>query len=381
MSKKSLMTVPKTDPGSEAGIGFDFQWHVVSRLCIAMLLDQNMVRIVNECGEDATIVRKGQGIELVQIKKRDSGAWNTEALVKPAKKQKMGVLGKLFTPLQEGKDVHRLCIKGCGRVSGGDIECSLPNLIALLKTPANERDEEWEALLVPYVSYLRVELAPQGISPDTIAVALRILDIDFSLPHPDSIESRNKESLATIVKQIWEVDLTNAQAQHVYTQIYLRVKEAAANPNRSWMDKSISREQICELVKEEIQYPYATADQRHSLTLQDKLSSAELGDKHKYALEARTIAIGLRFELDMTADIWENFKTEVHIAWQNYREENPAIKGLLLWQALRSELSRLGMTWASRYHDERLGPGFAEGIFFDMAGICSADFRRGQNNG
>lgn len=202
------------------------------------------------------------------------------------------------------------------------------------------------------------------------------MDIDFDLPHPDSIESENERVLGDVVKQIWEVDLSLTNACEIYTKLYARIKRAMLKPNKSWAEKSIKREEVFELVTTALPYPYTTANPQHTLTLQSKLSAVGLSSQHQYALEARTEAIGLRFEWEIDSYVWEDLKTEIHLAWQSYRAENTQIMGMPLWQALRSELSKLGESWSNRYTDQRFGPRFAEGVFFDMAGICSADFKR-----
>jgi hypothetical protein len=182
--------------------------------------------------------------------------------------------------------------------------------------------------------------------------------------------------LTDTVNQIWEVDLASTQAENVFQQIYHRVKKASSAPNMPWSEKAIGRDEIKKIVEDGIGYPYPTRDQKHSLSLSEKLTGVDLGDKHRYALESRTKAIGLRFELNITSHDWESLKIDVHVRWMDYRERNPSLVGLPVWIALRNELSQLGTIWAEKYKEERMGSQFAEGVFFDMAGICTADFKR-----
>ncbi len=157
MSIEFLSSVPDTDPGSEGGIGFDYQWQVTSRLCIEMLSNPESIRIVCEYGEDITLHKNDSLIEKIQVKKRETGSWTFPELIKPAKKQKMGILAKLFEPLQDGKNVDKLRILGCGKVgTSRSSDCSLSELIALLNIPQEERNAKWDKALLPFTSYLVV---------------------------------------------------------------------------------------------------------------------------------------------------------------------------------------------------------------------------------
>lgn len=377
MSIEFLSSVPETDPGSEGGIGFDYQWQMASFLCIEMLLNPETLRVVCEYGEDVTLHKKDSAIEKIQVKKRDSGSWTFLELIKPAKKQKRGIFSKLFEPLQEGKKITKLSILGCGKTgTTRNAENSLPELIALLNIPLVERDESWEKAILPYIEYLSASLSPQDISRSTVESAIKILTINFSLPNPESIEIKNKECLAKAVKQIWEIDITHDQVDKIYSAIYYLAKKANTSARKSWLEKSITRQEITQLILKNLEYPYPTANQAHSLTLQDKLSRASIGDKHRYALIARTDAIGLKYEKGFMADTWEKFGVEIHLKWQDYRKLNPSTSGIALWSALLEMFEIIGSNWAKEHKDPRLGSRFVEGVFFDMAGICTVDFKR-----
>lgn len=380
MSIEFLSSVPETDPGSEGGIGFDYQWQITSRLCIEMLLNVESIRVVCEYGEDITLHKKDSIIEKIQVKKRETGSWTFPELIKPAKKQKMGILAKLFEPLQDGKNVDRLRILGCGKVGTvRNSDCSLPELIALLNIPQEERNEEWDRALAPFTSYLSENLDSQSISQKTVEKAIKLLTINYSLPNPESIEAKNKEFLAKAIKDIWQIDASHDQVDKIYSAIYSVAKRASTSARKSWLEKSISRQDVVRLVLQNLEYPYPTANQSHSLTLQDKLSGANIGDKHKYALTARTEAIGLKYEKEFASYTWEKFGVDIHLKWQDYQKENPAKSGLALWNELLGMLEATGNDWIKEHKDPRLGTRFAEGVFFDMAGICTVDFKRGSN--
>lgn len=380
MSIEFLSSVPETDPGSEGGIGFDYQWQITSRLCIEMLLKVESIRVVCEYGEDITLHKKDSIIEKIQVKKRETGSWTFPELIKPAKKQKMGILAKLFEPLQDGKNVGSIKILGCGKVgTSKNSDCSLAEFVALLNIPKEERNADWDKALLPFTSYLSENLIPQGVTKETIKRAIELLSINFSLPNPESVEVKNKELLAKVIKKVWQVDASHDQVDKIYSAIFTASKKANTSARKSWLEKSISRQDIIQLVLQNLEYPYPTANQHHSLTLQDKLSGADIGDKHQYALSARTEAIGLKFEKGFDSNTWEKLGVDIHLRWQGYQKENSSKSGALLWNDLLKLLEVTGLDWSKEHGDPRLGVRFAEGVFFDMAGICTVDFKRGSN--
>lgn len=380
MSIEFLSSVPETDPGSEGGIGFDYQWQITSRLCIEMLLNVESIRVVCEYGEDITLHKKDSVLEKIQVKKRESGSWTFPELIKPAKKQKKGILAKLFEPLQDGKNVGSIKILGCGKVgTGKNSDCSLAEFVALLNIPKEERNADWNKALLTFISYLSENLISQGVKQETVEQAINLLSINFSLPNPESIEAKNKELLAKVIKKVLQVDASHDQIDKIYSAIFSAAKRANTSARKSWLEKSITRQDVILLVLQNLEYPYPTADQTHSLTLQDKLSGANIGDKHKYALTARTEAIGLRYEKEFASNVWEKFGVDIHLKWQDYQKENPSKSGLALWNDLLGILEATGNDWSKEHKDPRLGARFAEGVFFDMAGICTVDFKRGSN--
>jgi hypothetical protein len=90
----SIVTpVPRTDPGSEGSLGYDYQAHVIARILIEMLLDRRILRVVCEYHEDVEVVRSGPSVEYVQVKKRDSGGWTLDGLT-----PSLGPLGMQVSP-------------------------------------------------------------------------------------------------------------------------------------------------------------------------------------------------------------------------------------------------------------------------------------------
>jgi hypothetical protein len=374
MPARLLSTPQMSDPGSEAPAGFEYQWHIAARMCIQMLADKEVEYVVCEFHEDVVQIRRGLHLELVQVKKRESGNWTLPSLVRPERGQQQGILGKLFGQLQKGKDVRRLVLLGYGRVSG-DGECSLPELIALLNLPNEGHDRGWENNIRRYVHFLSDELVSQGIDPDTISKGIELLEVDFSSPHPDAIEIQNQNLLDETLRQMWKVELSMPEVSTVYQDIHRRVQKVSCKPKQPWQLKAISRQEIIDLVSSRVKEYAPAASRRESLTTQDKMTSAGMGQKVIYALQKRLDAMQLRFELDIEAPQWEDFRTEIDVKWREFRAGNPKVQGPSLWQSLRSILSDLGQVWAEQ--DSRLGSDFAEGIFFDMTGTCEAEWRAG----
>lgn len=372
MSARVLSTPQLRDPGSEAAAGYDYQWHVAARVCIQMLANKEIDYIVCEFHEDVVQIRQGLHLELVQVKKKESGNWTLHNLIKPERRQTQGILGKLFEQLQRGKDVRRLMLMGYGRVSGNG-ECSLPELVALLNLPDEGRDESWETCIQRYVDFLSSKLVSQEIDPATVAKGVGILKIDFSLPHPDGIESQNRDLLDETLRKMWKIELSMPEVATVYQDLYSRVQQVSIKPKQPWQVKAIPRQEALDLVFTRVRKYAPSLSRRELLATQDKLTSAGMAQKIIYALQKRLDAMQLRFELGIGAIQWEDFRTEIDAKWREFRGTNPRVQGPKLWQSLRNILSDLGHVWAEQ--DKRMGPDFAEGVFFDMTGTCEAEWR------
>jgi hypothetical protein len=373
MAKRLISTPPEADTGSEAGVGFDFQWHLAAGKCIEMLSDEVTEYVVCEFHEDIIqIKREGVGLDLIQVKKKESGTWSMNDLLKPEKKQKKGILAKLFEHLEAGKDIRSISLVGHGRCSG-DEDCSLPNLIALLGTPEAARDGDWRAHMEKFTNFLAEELEAQGISAATVAKGLELLRIDFSFPHPDAMASKGEGELDALLRQVFNVDLSLPEVKEVYNDLYNRVKAISLKPKQPWEVKSISREAASAIIYKRLkQYkPLATRDQYK--TLQEKLSSAKLKERVDYAIEKRLDAIILKYELNIKPAQWEDYKADINVEWQAFLTANPTVKGPHLWKGVREVFSKLGGEWEAR--DSRLGAEFVEGVFFDMTAICEATWK------
>lgn len=337
-----------------------------------MLADKTVEYIVCEFHEDVVQIRRGLQLDLVEVKKRESGTWALSDLIRPKSGQKQGILGKLFAELQKGKDIGRLLLLGCGRMSG-DSGCSLPDLVGLLSIPEEGRDGYWQNEVQRHVDFLCAELGPQGVVPETVSKGISILSIDFSLPHPDGIEMQNMDLLDRTLRGMWRIELTTLELAAVYRNLFDRVRQVSIRPKQPWYMKAISRQEVLSAVSSLVK-DYTPALSRHELmTTQDKLTSAGLAQKAIYALQKRLDAMQLRFELDIGASQWEDMRTQIDLEWREFRRNNPDIRGPALWQSLRQMLSKLGMVWGEQ--DRRMGPDFAEGVFFDMTGTCEAEWR------
>lgn len=373
MAKRLISTPPQNDAGSEAGVGFDFQWHLAAGKCVEMLMDRTTEYVVCEFHEDIIQIKKeGMGLDLIQVKKKEGGTWTMNDLLKPDKKQTKGILAKIFEHVEAGKDIRGLSLVGHGRCSG-DEEFSLPDLIALLNTPVGARDDGWKVKTEEFTEYLSNELKAQGINASTVTKGLEILKIDFSYPHPDAMASKGEEKLDDVLRQVYQVDLSLPEVKEIYNDLYNRAKTISLQPKQPWEVKSISREAASAIIYKRLkQYkPLATRDQYK--TLQEKLSSAKLEERVDYAIERRLDAIFLKYELNIKSKQWEDFKADINVEWQDFRAANPAIKGAPLWKGIRGVFSKLGHIWETQ--DPRLGADFVEGVFFDMTAICEATWK------
>jgi hypothetical protein len=373
VSRSLLATSPLTDPGSEGALGYDYQCHIGARKCIEMLSDKDVEYVVCEFREDILQVRRDLKLELCQVKKRESGAWSLHDLIAPDKKQRDGILGKLFYPIQQGMDVHRLNLIGCGRVSASsDRGCSLPGLIDLLRAPTELQDAAWAEDLGRYENYLGEALGSQGVGTNTVAKSLRILRIDFALPFPEAIHLKNLELLDEVIQTIWQVNLELAEVRDIYQLLYGLVRTASVKTRQPWIEKAISRGNLTTVVTGKMKEYTPVPGHAHLLTLQEKLALAHMGAKVPYAVEKRLNAMQLKYELEIRAASWESYRTTIDKRWRQFRQQNPTLQGPDLWEALRDLLSELGDKWSQE--DPRMDRDFTEGVFFDMTGICEASW-------
>ena len=381
MTSRIISTPQNTDPGTDGGIGYDFQKDLAVLLCIQMLLDKNAKYVVCEFHEDLVRIQKGWQLELIQVKKNQSKNWTLHSLIVPTKKQKKGILGKLFEPLQHGKDISRIAFCSYGRPgkSQKDGDCNLEEMIALLSTPAEIRDHDWQLLLQKYIDYLTVSMEKQEISRATIQKGFEILEIDLSLPHPDAMISECNSRLAYILKEIWAIELSQRELEKINQDIFMRVRKASSKAKLSWINKSIKREEITSIIENCLIELSPSENRKTALTTQEKLISVGLGNKTNYAFEKRLQAMFLKYELGLSSKNWGDYRADINVKCDELRQSSPNIKGANLWKALRQIFSDLGEKLASQ-EDVRLNHDFIEGVFFDMTGICEAQWMRQKSN-
>lgn len=378
MAKRIMDTPQLTDPGTEGLMGYDYQRDLAVMLCIKMIENHKIENVVCEFHEDIVQIKDCNKLELIQVKKTQSKNWTLHNFIVPEKKQKLGILGKLFTPIQNGKDIVKIAFWGHGKIgtSKVDGELSLGRLMALLNTPEDGRDEDWQIQLNEFTDYLSEKLAAQGISAETVRAGLLLLDINLAFPHPSAIENENYHLLLNTLKKIWSVELTLEEAKIVGNEIYSRVRKISHQPLQPWIIKSISRAELIDIVLKRAEEFSPSANREATLTTQEKLTRVELETKTKYAFQKRLNAMVLRYEASIDSAEWQNYRTEMDIKCRKFREENPIIIGPELWKGLLDVFGDLGNKWSKQRNDTRFGYDFAEGIFFDMTGVCEVKWMR-----
>ncbi|MEK6750698.1 MAG: dsDNA nuclease domain-containing protein [Chloroflexota bacterium] len=383
MAQRILDTPQISDPGTEGLIGYDYQRDLTVMLCIRMIENHQIENVVCEFHEDIVQIKDHNKLEFVQVKKTQSKTWTLHNFIAPEKRQKLGVLGKLFTPVQNGKDVVKIAFWGHGKLglSKDDGELSLGKLVALLNTPENSKDEDWQLQLNRFTEYLTEQLSTQGINAETVKTGLLLLDIDLSYPHPSAIENENYHLLLNTLKKTWSIELTLEEAKIVCNEIYSRVRQISHQPLQPWTIKSISRLELIDIVLKRAEEFSPSANRETTLTTQEKLTRVELETKTKYAFQKRLNTMALRYETSIESAEWQSYRTELDIVCRKFRVEHPSLTGPELWQGLVAIFFDLGNKWGEKKNDMRFGYDFAEGIFFDMTGICEVKWMRNKSNG
>ena len=378
MARRLISTPQSNDPGSEGALGYDYQKELATYLCVKMIADKQVGYVVCEFHEDILQVYNGLQIHLIQVKKNQSKSWTLANITTPAKGEKQSILAKLFSPVQNGKDIARLSFWGHATMSKaqGETQFFLADLVALLKTPENGRDTDWQDSINRYITHLSPDLSKQDIAPETVSKALHMLDIDFSYPHPSAIELECCKKLDEVIRQVWNVDLNSSEIRDIYQNLYSRVKTISAQPKQPWSVKSINREEAVKTAMERVKHYAPAANRVATMNTQDKLTSVGMGGKTLYAFQQRIDAMVLRYEAGMTASDWENYRTEIDCKCQEIRKTFPNCTGAELWQKLRDSFIELGKQWSTGKNDTRINDLFAEGVFFDMTGRCEAQWMR-----
>lgn len=378
MAKRILDTPQVTDPGTEGIVGYDYQRDLAVMLCIKMIGDQQTEYVVCEFHDDIVQIYCGGKLELIQVKKAQSKNWTLHNLIAPQKGQNLGILAKLFRTLQVGKDVYGISFWGYGKpgMSKEDGNYSLAELIALLKVPEKRRDDDWANQINKYVDYLAKKLATQGIEDETVKQGVALLDINLGFPHPDAIEGESCQLLAVLLNKLWQVELTTEEITVIYNDIHTRVRKISHKPLQSWEEKSISRLELIEIVLKRVEEFSPSANRKTALTTQEKLTRVNLETITNYAFQKRLNAMILRYETSIEPAEWQYYRTEIDIKCREFRKNSPKLIGPELWQGLIQIFSTLGEKWAKQKNDSRFGYDFVEGIFFDMTGVCEANWMR-----
>jgi transposase len=362
-TKDIMNVVPNEEQGGEAIYGFDYQTHCATRLCLEMLAGHDVTEIICEHHEDVIQMKNGQPPNFYSVKKRESANTWTIALLKDA-------IRKLFQKLQY-KNVGQLVIYGSGRPSQ-DGECSLAGLIALLDRPDIERDAIWDQDLKQYEDYFMREFDVE-FDVSIVRNGLRVLKINLAMPHPEAIEAQNVRLAANVISIVWGVEVTIPIADQAYNTLYKRVWDASHKPKMSRTMKAISREEAVKTIKSILHDGKPLASKPEEiLDIQTKLQKGRLEDNIIYALQMRMDAQQVKFEMELKATEWQDFKTDIAVEWEKFNAANSGLDGANLWRQLRQLLHSIGNTWVNEKQNTLVGAAFAEGVFFEMMAVCEA---------
>lgn len=357
-------TFPADDQGSEAIYGFDYQAHCIARCCLEMALSNDVTETICEYHEDVVQHFRNRPARFCQVKKRESAEALTINSFKDA-------IGKLFRLLKY-KDVGDLVIYGHGRPSANGA-CSLGGLITLLSRPADVRDHVWNTELEPYEQCI-CEMIGSSVDIDTVKRGLRVLNIDLTMPHPQGIEVQNADLLESVVNNLWGVTISYTTAKRIYDLLYKRVWSAHKKPKQPFHIKRITVTDVRTLLKNALQQEgIGIMAGEMLLTTNDKLKKGKLGEHLKYAIERRMDGLQIKYELEIKSTVWQDFRDDVSVSWEEFQETTTDLAGSRLWQNIRRLLTVLGDRWSLQYDNAALGANFAEGVFFDMVATCSVD--------
>lgn len=353
---------PREDQGSEARVGYDYQDHCVSRLCLQMILSRDVSAIVCEYHEDVTQLMSDAPPCFYSIKKRETVKHWTLSLLKDA-------LIKLFEKL-EYKNVGKLNILANGRPDKGTQFC-LYDLITLLDNPSETRDSEWEHEVDEFAKHLN-KLFKDHIPLSVIQIGLRRLHIQLDWPHPDAIALHNCDLTSQVISHVWGVTCTALVAKKAYERLFAKVQKASKTPQLPLSSKRIWRSEAISILKTVICEEKLIADAAQTLIdTHTKLQRVGLESALAYALQMRMTARETKFALDLSATEWQRLKDDIATHWQ--RRKANATHGAAVLKDLRLVLRNVGEDWQKDLRNNQLGPEFAEGLFFEMLAICEAN--------
>ncbi len=363
-AKDVLNVPPEEEQGAEAAYGFDYQAHCAARLCLGMLQGHACDEIVCEHHEDILQIGNSDSPTFCQVKKRESAETWTLSILKDA-------IEKLFSKLRY-RNVGQLIIYGSGRPSSNG-DCSLAELIALLDRAPDERNEDWEREIQGFEEYFRKALGPE-MGCDTIKQGLRHLKIDLSMPDVQAVEVENIRLTSKVISEVWGVEVTFPVAERAYQTLYRKVWQASHKPKLPRSLKRITRGMALAALREAFPESEPLAERPQIiLDINAKLQRGKLEKYVIYALQMRMDAKQVKFELGFETTEWEDFKAEIAVQWEAYVSAHPDVAGAVLWKQLRDLLRTLGETWVNQHGNNLLGPGFTEGVFFDMMAVCEVE--------
>jgi hypothetical protein len=362
--KRILDTVPADDQGSEAFYGFDYQVHVITRLTLEMVAGHEVTETVPEYHEDVVQVRRNKPARFCQIKKRESAdSWSISHVE--------SALGKLLAKVKY-QDVGELILYGSGRPST-DGTLPLAGLISLIDRPVNERDAEWNTQIEAYVSDFARRFG-SSLDEATIRRGIGLLQIRLTMPNPEAIEAVNMMRVAEVIKEVWDVEVTVAVAQRVYSALQDRIQHACTKPKQPRSVKCITvgeaRTIIREVLREE---RYVSGNSGVLVTSQHKLERCGLAEFLPYVLQMRLDARQTKFELELSSSDWQSDRDAIGTRWEEFTNSHPGLTGKRLWEDVRQLLQSISQSWITSKGPANAGPDYAEGVFFDMLSICEVD--------
>lgn len=368
MKKSARFDVPKENGGSENILGIEYQHHVIARKCIEMLTNRGMRKIMCEYYQDMALVDYSGKYEFVQIKKSSKSSWKLADLISD-RGAKESILAKLFNIIPD-RAPNKVTFLSHGRPGS-----SLHGFVHLLKIRKEERDSDWNLKMNYYEELIHKRLSNQGISRETVAKGVRILDIDLNLPSPDAIEACNRELLESGINEIWQNNVNLERKRLAYNEITGKVREASKKPKKDMLDKTITRDEIISIVRlaiKDSQRSDSSIKERTNMRMKI-IERAKLWDEHyHYGLEKRSDAMLIKHELELDDGKWIDYQNQICERWSELCKISPKLEGIELWQSMRKMCEELGEIWEQEIPS--LDCNFAEGILFFLTATCPAEW-------
>jgi hypothetical protein len=367
MKESVRIDAPKENGGSENILGIEYQHHVIARRCIEMLTNRNTRKIMCEFYQDMALVDYDGKYEFIQIKKSLKNSWKLTDLIS-GKGGGKSILAKLFDIIPD-RVVDKVSFLSHGRPGP-----RLYEFMHLLEIKKEERDSDWDLKMNYYEESIHEYLSNQGISRETVAKGVRILDIDLSLPSPDAIEACNRELLESRISEIWQNNVNLEKKRLAYNEITDKVREASKKPKKLRLDKTITRDEIINIVKSAIRDSQRSGNIKEHTNMRMKIvEKAKLWDEHyHYGLDKRSDAMFTKHELELDDGKWIDYQNQIYERWSKLCETSPELEGTMLWQSMKSMCEELGEVWKQEIPS--LNCDFAEGILFFLTATCPAEW-------